>query len=316
MTFLSPLGAFAALFAALPLAVLAFSVRRAERAARTLGLTPPRRRVHLAALALAGGACLCAGVAAAQPALRRSEHRQVRSQSEVLYIVDVSRSMAAGTRFAQARAAVRKLRAAAPDVPSGLAGLTDRVLPYIFPTADAGAFDATLQRSVKIESPRPQQVSRNATSFAALSRLGGTGFFGQGARTRTCVLVTDGEARSLPGRLPCRLLVVRVGSAADRIAGEPAYVADPAASSKIRALAAATGGRAFADAAAAAGELRVAAEVGPLVQAPSRTARYGLAPWLALIALALTLALAAVRVDLRSLRGATVPDYTRHVVPS
>ena len=98
-------------------------------------------------------------------------------------------------RLARARAAVVRLRDAVPAVPAGLAGLTDRVLPYLFPTLDEQAFAATLARSVLIESPPPQQVSTNATSFDALASLARDGFFKRSAGRRTCVLVTDGETR-------------------------------------------------------------------------------------------------------------------------
>ena len=47
-----------------------------------------------------------------------------------------------------------------------------------------------------IESPPPQQVSTNATSFEALTSLARDGFFTRRAAQRTCVLVTDGETRS------------------------------------------------------------------------------------------------------------------------
>ena len=107
-----------------------------------------------------------------------------------------------------------------------------------------------------VEAPRPQQVSTNATTFARLASLGRDGFFDRGARTRTCVLVTDGQtrsyatgdvARSLAGPRGCRLLAVRVGDGRDRVfdadgTAEAGFAPDPAAAANVRQLAEATGG--------------------------------------------------------------------------
>jgi hypothetical protein len=220
-------------------------------------------------------------------------------------------SVRARTRLARARSEVARLRAAVPDVPSGLAGLTDRVLPYLFPTASAAVFDETLQRSVTIESPPPQQVSANATSFGALASLARDGFFDASAERRTCVLVSDGETRpystggvahALSGGRGCRLIVLRVGTEGERVFGpggtpEGAYAPDPAAAAKAQQLAEATGGRAFgeSDVGAAASALRTAAEAGPVRRQPARASLRSLAPFAAGLALALTCALVAVR---------------------
>jgi hypothetical protein len=241
-----------------------------------------------------------------------------------MFVVDVSRSMAAArgitspSRLARARAAVVRLRASAPDVPSGLAGLTDRVLPYLFPTASTAAFDGTLRHSVTLESPPPQQVSTNATNFAALAALARDGFFDRSAKTRTCVLVTDGEtrsyatedvARALDGPRGCRLLVVRVGGGNEDVFGadgspEAGYAPDPAAAAKARQLAEASGGRAFdersLDAAGAA--LRAAAAVGPVRREPASATTRALAPYAAALAFVLTVVLLGLRLRRPRLR--------------
>lgn len=334
LTFLSPLGALTCLAAAVPLAALAFAAHRGERAARVLQLRPGSRRTVLAPAVLTAAACVCAGLAAAQPALRLPERTAIRTRSEVLYVVDVSRSMAAApsvageTRLARARAVVAQLHAATADVPSGIAGMTDRVLPYLFPTADGATFDATLRQSVQVEAPPPQEVSHNATSFGSLSSLAGNGWFDRTARSRTCVLVTDGESRSYDTSsvaealtaARCRLVVVRVGSAADRVFGadgvpEAGYAPDPAAAQEVRTLAQAAGGRAFeaGDLAAAARAVAHAAEQGPTGHATRRIALHALAPWLALAALVLALACTFVRLSPESLRHVTFSAYNRHV---
>lgn len=316
MTFLTPLGGLVALVALVPLGWLLLAARRAERAARALGLEPAGRRSLVLPAALAVSACACAGVAAAQPVVRLPHRDAIRSQSEVLYVVDVSRSMAASsgpagpTRLADARAAVTRLRAATADVPSGLGGMTDRVLPYLLPTPDRAVFDATLHRSVLIESPPPREVSTNATTFDSLDSLAGNGWFDRSARTRTCVLVTDGESRSYSpagvanalNAARCSLIVVRVGGAGDRVyddgVPEAGYTPDPSAAAKIGSLVAAAGGRSFGtgDAAGAAAALRRDAERGPVVNETERTTEHGLAQWFALIALAATVALVLTRI--------------------
>ena len=59
------------------------------------------------------------------------------------------------TRLQRARSAVEQLRLAVPDVPAGISGLTDRALPYLFPTLDADVFSETLAQSVQVDSPPP-----------------------------------------------------------------------------------------------------------------------------------------------------------------
>ena len=206
-----------------------------------------------------------------------------------------------------------------PTVPAGLAGLTDRALPYLFPTLDEHAFQETLARSVRVESPPPQQVSTNATSFSALASLARDGFFARGATQRTCVLVTDGESRSysaadvvgaLQGPRGCRLLVVRVGGDDERVFGadgvpEAGYTSDPAAADTTRELAEAAGGQAFAesDLTAAAAAVRRAAEVGPTGRQQAAATNRALAPYAAALALAAVLALVVLRLRKPSLHA-------------
>jgi hypothetical protein len=316
LTFLTPWALLAAPAGVVPLTALLLSNRRARTVAARLGLTPAPRRLLVPAV-LASVACVAVAVAAAQPALSTSEHQRVRTHSQITYIVDVSRSMVASpglsgtTRLARARAIVQRLHDAVRDVPSGLAGLTDRVLPYLFPTADAATFDETLRRSVLLESPRPQEVSTNATSFGALAEVPQDGFFTGAADRRTCVLVSDGETRpystaavadALGGSDGCRLIVIRVGGSADRVykpdgTPEANFVPDPAATANMRALADAAGGRAFeaGAVAGAASALRAAAEVGPVRNAPSVPTTRALGPYAAAVGALLVLVLAGLR---------------------
>ena len=317
LTFLSPRGGFVALAALVPVIVLALSTLRIERIARTLRVPRATRRAALTPAALAAAACVLVGIAAAQPAWRTTERQRARTESQVFFVVDVSRSMAAAEgrsgapRLERARAAVLRLRNAVPTVPAGLAGLTDRVLPYLFPTLDEHAFTGTLGHSVLIESPPPQQVSTTATSFDALASLARDGFFNPDADQRTCVLLTDGETRSysavavvsaLEGARGCRLLVVHVGNAGERVfaadgSPEAAYAPDPAAADKTQSLAEAAGGESFSenDLTAAAAALERAADVGPVARRHTGATDRALAPYGAALAFAAVLILIGLR---------------------
>lgn len=362
LTLLSPWGLLAILVAVVPVLAVASSARRAARAARSLRLPAPSPWPAVAAASTAGLALALVGLAAAQPTIETTQRRAVRSESQVMYVVDVSRSMlassAAGvpTRLDRARDVVRRIQAEMPDVRAGLAGLTDRVLPYLFPTADPVSFDQALRRSVLAEQPPPGQDNTVATTFDDLGQLASSGYFARSATRRACVLVTDGEARtgsaeeqsggltpssgglqslgsrgqslgggssgSLGGGDPapedaggvgegaaalaaaggCRLVVVRVGDAGDRIRLESGRVegqyrpVDTAASS-VDDLASAAGGEAFGegDVAAAAASVRRIVDAGPTVKAAAGRSLHRLAPWLALAGSVLLGVLVALR---------------------
>ena len=134
--------------------------------------TAPRERVQ--PVALAATVCLLA-LAAAQPALTGGRAR-VRTDAAVLFVVDTSRSMLAGARLEQARARAIALRGSVPELPAGVATLTDRVLPDLLPTADAGVFAATLHRAVRVDEPPPQELQPVVTTFEPLGTIAGAGY--------------------------------------------------------------------------------------------------------------------------------------------
>ena len=296
MTFLTPIGALVCLAAVLPLAALVVARRRASRAAAATGL--PAQRHGRARPLLLAAACCAFGVAAAQPALRRDDRPQARTDVQVLFVLDISRSMLASsgpegaTRFARARAAALELRTSIPQVPTGLAGLTDRALPYLFPTLDQRVFASTIREAVKIESPPPQQVARVATSFDALASLGAQAFFTAGLERRVCVVLTDGESAPFTGGSSgCRLVVVQLWDPGERIyvdgTPEPQYRPDDAA----RSLASRLGPVARGDDAGRARELLATAiGDGPVRElATGGRSTLELAPYAALGGLALVL---------------------------
>src|SRR5438067_200188 len=103
--------------------------------------------------------------------------------------------------------------------------LTPRaVLPDLFPTPDAGAYDSVVQ-SIGIESPPPRDVNTVATTFDALTQPATEGFFAPSAPRRALVVITDGESRPFdPSTIAdtlqshrIALALVRVGAAGDRV---------------------------------------------------------------------------------------------------
>jgi hypothetical protein len=305
MTFLTPLCVFVALLALLPLGAAVLAHRRTGAVRRALRLPPPERRAELLPPLLAGAGIVLLGIAAAQPALTRTSRPLVRRDVQALFVLDTSRSMAASssatapTRLDRAAAAAIRLRAAIPQVESGVLTLTDRVLPDLLPVADVPGFNGVVQRAVRIESPPPRASAVRATSYGALVEIASGNAFAPSASRRIVILLTDGESNpvqsgDLAARLAAtrgyRFVAIRFWHANESVYGgegkaEPAYRPDPSGRTSLRDLAAALGGRSFeeGEAAAAAAYLRGLAGTGPAVRvAGTDRSRLPLAPYLAL----------------------------------
>src|SRR5688500_14094336 len=95
LSFLSPEAGLVALAAAVPLALLLDGERRTRRLRAALRLEPPARtqRGALVASVLAVPALL--GLGAMQPVIDRSTEHVTRTDAEIFFVVDVSRSMIA-----------------------------------------------------------------------------------------------------------------------------------------------------------------------------------------------------------------------------
>jgi hypothetical protein len=312
MTFLTPLAALVALAALLPPAAALLGRSRVSAIRRTLGLRPPAARSGLAAPALAAAGIALLGAAAAQPVLERHASERVRKDVQALFVIDTSRSMAASatltspTRLDRAIEAAVQLRASIPDVPSGIATLTDRVLPDLLPVTDPASFDGVARRAVAIESPPPRDQSIRATSYAALSEVASGNYFEPAATRRIVVLLTDGESNPVDGaRLvgalePAkgyRFVAIRVWGGNEAVYGsdgkpETAYRPDPSGLAVLDGLAAALGGNAFTESelGAVSSTLRSLAGQGPTVRAKGVSqSRTALAPFLVAAALLLLL---------------------------
>jgi len=214
LSFLTPVAALVGLVGVLAIAARIVARRRAARTATALGLTPPGGRALAVDLGLIGLTTALLALAAAQPVIARSESTSGREGAEVLVVFDVTRSMLARrapsepSRLDRARAVAKRLRAALPETRVGVASLTDRVLPHLFPTLGQNSFVAVVDRAIGIERPPPDRRSRRATAFNALGDLGRTAFFQPETSRRLAVILSDGES------LPVDLEVLR-----DRLLG-------------------------------------------------------------------------------------------------
>jgi hypothetical protein len=262
--FLSPAAALAGLVVTLTVAVLVATERRSRRVVRALGLLPRRRRAALpvaAALVAVGGVV---ALALAQPVVSGVRTQEARTDAEVIFVVDITRSMLASrrrgdaTRFDRARADAKTLRAALAEVPAGLSSLSDRLLPHLFPSASVNTFTATVDRVVGIERPPPDRAKRGvATQFGGLAALATQNYYGESARRRVAIVLSDGE--SLPfgtdfvgpmlERAHVTPIFVHVWAPDERVyragGGIERYRPEPATDVRLRQIAAALGGSAF-----------------------------------------------------------------------
>ena len=319
----TPFGALLALGVVPVIVASLISARRNARGRTLLQLPPPTsgQRVTLVAVAAVP---LLLGAAAAGPVLRTHVGRRVRTDAQAIFVFDTSRSMAASaafgapTRFSQAQAAAINLRQAIPEVPSGVASFTTILIPHLFPTPNEAVFNSTVEEAIGVEKPPPPffQFGVSGTSFGPLATLRNQGFFDPATKRRFAVVLTDGESgpfdpnalsqaltvaqqvATLPGRpipavvAPVSLLVVRVGTGADRIYHGPgkieaAYRPNVRAAEDAAALASATHGHAYdiAQLAAAGVGLKQLVGSGRSSLQGVKTKTMALAPYLVLLAL-------------------------------
>jgi von Willebrand factor type A domain len=306
LTFLTPLGALVALGALLPLAALLLHERRALRVRRTLSLEGPGLRDRLPTVVALAFVPVLLGLAAAQPVLRSTTVQRVRSDAEAFYVFDTSDSMRASAaaeapnRLERALAAAKRIRLSLDNVRSGVATMTDRVLPDVFPTANEQVFTATLDEAVGIDRPPPKGLSRQATTFAALDTLAGYNFFQPRIKHRVVLLFTDGETapyfaselRSALNRRPrSSFVIIRFWHENERIhtshGVDPGYRPAPSSADAVRQLASISGGQAFEEnqLGQAIGAARRMLGSGPVLPIGIGLHVVALARWLALATL-------------------------------
>jgi hypothetical protein len=305
MAFLTPMAALVALAVVIPLAAHALLERRARRVSRHLTLTPPPFRSRLGvpvAIAVVAGLL---GLAAAQPVLSGTRTQVGRQDAEVYLLFDISRSMLAKTdprspdRLTRAKRLAQQLRTRLADVPVGIASLTDRMLPHLFPTLDAPLFVSSLRDAVGVERPPPAGQGPLATDFSAIGNIGPYNYFKP--QTKKCLLIvfSDGESkpfddvvlRSQIRQSHVHVLFVHVWNARERIflsqnRPDPAYRPDPESTRMAEQVADAGGGEVLGeDGGALTAAAKGAIGTGPATKLREQRTRVSLAPFVALAAL-------------------------------
>jgi hypothetical protein len=302
VSFLTPLDGLFVLAAAVPLAALVVTERRAGRIRALLGVVAPGRRSLVPVVASLALLPALVAVAATQPVVVRQQLVHERADAQAFFVLDTSTSMRAEaepgqpTRLDRAKKLALQLRATMPDVPVGIASMTDRVLPNVMPTTDPALFARTLALSVGIDRPPPSQpYSRGrATNLQALSPVVAGHFFSLLADRRLLVVFTDGESQKLSLYLQVTLqrraaiVFVHVWRPDERIfyrrRADPNYRSDPTSTALLAQAAKLTGGAAIDESRFDAIARTARNAVG---YASSRTrvdayARVALAPWVLL----------------------------------
>jgi hypothetical protein len=200
--FATPLAALAALIGIVPIAVALVRGRQAGRLRRVLGLADPPAAARLARPLALGCAFALLGLAATQPSLVRQSERLVRTDAQMLVVLDNSRSMLASRhpdtppRYRRAAVFAGEIHAAIPELPAGVASLNNRLLPYVFPTVDDQAYAAVVRHAYGIQKPPPAIDSDPvATAFATLTEVTTQRFFSGSARRRVLLVLSDAETR-------------------------------------------------------------------------------------------------------------------------
>lgn len=233
--FLTPLGWLVACAALLPAGAAVVRDRREQRVGQALGLIRPPAGARFAGAIAAVVAVLLLAAATARPAVQTSGVAQLRTDTQMYFLIDISRSMLARpgprgeTRFARALAAADTIRSGLADIPAGVASLTDRPLPHLFPSANRRVFSAVLHRALGIERPPPGSGPSMRpvveTNLESIGQFSSAAYFGPKVRHRLVILFSDGESTSyLPLALATELhaehihlLVVHFWNAAERV---------------------------------------------------------------------------------------------------
>ena len=266
VSLLTPEAAAVGGVALLALGAFAVGELRSRRACAVLGLKPrPFRSTFADASALAAIAALVS-LAATQPVISAVDESRGRADAEVIVVMDITRSMLAQrgrsnpNRLDRARVLAKELRSQLPEFRVGIASLTDRVLPHLFPSVSGNAFTSTVDRAVGIERPPPDRRARaRATALGALPDVGRLNFFSQSARRRVAVVFTDGEsiaiglgtfrARFFSARIA--LVLVHVWQPDERVYGADGtperYRPDPGSRVALERVASSVDGAVFAE---------------------------------------------------------------------
>jgi hypothetical protein len=301
----TPLALLFGVTALLPLAVFALRLRRLGETRRALRLAQPSLRSYLPLVIALAAVPALLGLAAAQPVVETTKTVRQRTDVQAFVVLDVSRSMLASresgapTRLDRAKDLAVTLRRELPDIPFGVASLTDRVLPHLFPTSDVLVFDATLERAVRIENPPPATYATIATKLGSLREIPEQSYFPPSAKRRVVVVLTDGESEMPEGDLAAaferepriRTVFVRVWGADEAIyetgVAEGGYSPDPRGEAITERAAELVGGTVVGqdDPRGLLAAVREAVGRGETVARSESSGRLALMPWVTLLAL-------------------------------
>jgi hypothetical protein len=278
--------------------------RRARRVRTRIGASAPPLISTLPRLGALIAVPALLAIAAGQPVVERTTIRSESRGAEMIIVLDTSRSMLASSsstgidRLDRAKNEALRLQRDFPQVRIGLASLTDRLLPYLFPTSNGALFDATLATSAGVDQPPPSVSYTRASSLDPLARLARDAYYT--APRRIAVVFTDGESRPFSSDLGrtlregrIRTIFVHVWKPSERIylAGQPdpGYRPDPTSGTMLRRAAAGADGTVIPEDNAAALVHVVERNLGP--SAHPRTlritnrSRVSIAKWFVLAAL-------------------------------
>ncbi len=198
LVFLTPWAGLVAVAFAIPLAALVIRERRGARLRAQLRLAGPGpARAVMRGCAIACVAILV-GLTAAQPALRSLGGDRMRTDAELYLAFDVSRSMLASAkpggrdRLDRAVSVARRVHQGLRQIPTGVATVTNRMMPLLFPIPDARGVPLVLDHSVAIGQPAPSRLTTpRATQLGAISLAADRTYFGRSAKRRALVVLSD-----------------------------------------------------------------------------------------------------------------------------
>ena len=320
LVFLSPAGGLVGLVFVVTLAACIVRARAERRAREALHLATPTRRQRFARPVALGVLAALVAATAAQPAIKKSSSTPMRSDAEVYLTFDVTRSMLARStlgvtdRFDRSRALGLQIHNGLLDFPTGVATLSNRMMPLLFPTGDARGVTAVLHRSLRILQPQPARLTAaRATQLGVLTLAADRSYFNPQAKRRALVVFTDLDTDyfSLTGTLrllrehhiePFVVRVARRGEAVFNRDGRP-LTYHPTSTVAVGTLRRA-GWHAFEETEAprAISEIRDYLGAGPVTTNGLVESQRNLAVYLALVVLALTgvLVLPALRLLVRT----------------
>jgi von Willebrand factor type A domain len=304
---LAPSGLVLALGVVLPLVLLFVARRRARAVRRGLSLSEPSRRTVVVSVVALVATGVLVGLAAAQPVIERTRTLRERTDAEAFVVIDVSRSMlarrepGAPRRIDRAKGFAKSIRASLPEIRFGVASVTDRTLPHLFPSADPKVFDATVDRSLGIEQPPPRSsLAQNATNLESLATIRSQRYFAPTTPKRLLVVLTDGETQPVSGARLARVfgtppithvVFVHFWNADERVftegTPEPQYRPDRSSRAVLNGLAETVSGNTFSEHELNAVEktARAALGSGPTIVRGEQGGRVALAPYFAAAAL-------------------------------